>query len=162
MSPRAFCFVTTRRLRTASQKLFFENLQDLLYFIICSILLVEVGFWPSTHAHLEPPWRARSHTPRSRSRAPKNSMRLITAQRNLYMIRPRASANDTSQLISSPYVGRRGRSSMTRAQYVHSMLSRSVERQRFRVGRRKGFSGEVQRDVAAATSIVTSLYLNPI
>ena len=31
----------------------------------------------------------------------------LTAQRNLYMIRPRAGANDTSQLISSPYVGRR-------------------------------------------------------
>ena len=34
----------------------------------------------------------------------------LTAQRNLYivyMIQLRASANDTSQLISSPYVGRR-------------------------------------------------------
>ena len=31
----------------------------------------------------------------------------LTAQRNLYMIWPRASANDTSQLISSPYVSRR-------------------------------------------------------
>ena len=27
----------------------------------------------------------------------------LTAQRNLYMIRPRAGANDTSQLISWPY-----------------------------------------------------------
>ena len=31
----------------------------------------------------------------------------LTEQSNLYMIRPRAGANDTSELISSPYVGRR-------------------------------------------------------
>ena len=115
---------------------FFENLQDFLYFIICSIFIVEVGFWLSTHAHLEPPWRARSHTPRSCSRAPKHSMRLQRSAICTWSGRAPAQMTQVSWFHRHTWA-----EDDVVLWLVHSMLSRSVERQRFRVGRRKGFSG---------------------